>query len=169
MKLSAKWTTLSFFAVTALGAGSLLFGGCTVTSGKVDNIEGGPGNPPVDGGGGTDTSTGDSGSATCEGDTKRTVKLHSDACQNALNANCCTELIACFGQAVAADKDCNVYTSCIDNCKKPLGDGAAPTDAEFQKCANELCVANSPKSVVDAYNAILDCATAHPASMTACQ
>ena len=43
MTLSAKWTAVSFFTLTALAAGSFAFAGCTVTSGSPTDTEGGTG------------------------------------------------------------------------------------------------------------------------------
>lgn len=165
MTLSAKWTTVTFFALTALGGGSFLFGGCTVTSGPVTNDEGGIGNPPVDGGGGTDTSTVDTGTpSACDGN-MQVGKFTPPACQAALETSCCDELKACFNavvdktDAAAPQGDCNAFFACLADCEKPLGDGAAPTPADVQECQTTLCDANSPQNIRDAYDAITTCGT----------
>src|SRR5689334_17176878 len=98
---SIKWTTVSFLAASALGAGAFAFAGCTVTSGDPSDDGG-----VVKDGGGTDTTPSDSGgddggTVTCEGNTKQQKKLVSDACQNCLNTNCCSELKTCFNKDVS--------------------------------------------------------------------
>lgn len=167
MTLSAKWTAVTFSALTALGAGSFAFAGCTVTSGDPDNTEAGTGNnPPVDGGGGTDTSV--VTPVACTGNTKQTTKFAPAACQAALDEECCAELTACFTTpTVAATQDCNVFVSCVDDCNKPV-DGGAPTEAEVDKCIADFCLSNSPTEIAEAYNKIIDCKEAKPKSIAAC-
>src|SRR4051812_13252550 len=118
MTLSAKWTAVSFFALTALGGATLVFGGCTVTSGKVDDIEGGSGNnttPDKDSGTPTDSST----HSACPGNTKQPVILINESCQSALETACCAELTTCFNivndqdAAAGGTDDCNKYSQCI--------------------------------------------------------
>ena len=167
MTLSAKWTTVSFFALTALGAGSFMFAGCTVTSGDPDKSEAGTGNPPVDGGGGTDTST---TPAACADNTQKT-KFLPVACQAALEQECCTELKDCFNATgVTSTNDCNVFASCVDDCRAAK-DGGTPTEAEANKCITDFCVANSPAAIVTAYNKIVDCQElpAHTKAVAACK
>ena len=157
MTMSAKWTAVSFLALTALAAGSIAFAGCTVTSGNPDDIEGGTGNPKPDAATG-ETSTGDGATAAvCEGNkqTKGNDFVNA-ACQAKLNGACCAELKGCFNLVVeatdggAAD-DCNKYTDCVDFAR------ARPTEAE-QQAAQAECDLVAPKSVQDAYNAISKCA-----------
>jgi len=166
MTLSAKWTAVSFFALTALAAGSFAFAGCTVTSGNPTDTEGGTGNPPVDGGSG-DSSKTDSAAATCEGNKQTSGDFVNAACQNALNAECCTELKGCFNLVVDQDAggatdDCNTYVKCVDLCRAETD----PTKAA--ECQTE-CDLGAPKTVQDAYDAITKCATDHPAANAACQ
>ena len=170
MSLSTKWTAVSLFALTALGAGSIAFAGCSVTSGSPTDVEGGT-VTPTDGGGGTDTSVPEDGSTnSCPGNTKQTAPLVNAACQTALDSECCTELTGCFGLDVPAASDCNVYSACIADCKKPLADGAAPTTQEISDCETMLCDANSPKTVQDAYTKLIDCASKPGSkSIMACQ
>ena len=169
MSLNAKWTTVTFMALTAVGAGSFLFGGCSVTNGPVTDFEGGTGNPPPpppsDGGG--DTSIGDSATNACPGNTKQTAPLVNATCQKAMETDCCAELTGCFGLDVPALQDCNVFSSCISQCKDPLADGGKPTTAEIAQCETDICNANSPKSVQDAYDTMITCATSKAG--TACQ
>lgn len=169
MTLSAKWTAVTFSALTALGAGSFAFAGCTITEGDPDRSEGGIGNnPPVDGGGGTDTST---PAKLCPGNTKQTLKYSPAACQAALEEECCAELTACFTTpTAAAASDCNVFVACIDNCEKPTTDGgAAPTVAERNKCVQDFCVPNATAEIATAYDKIIDCKEAKPKSLAACK
>lgn len=161
MSLSAKWTAVTFSALTALGAGSFAFAGCTVTSGDPDNVEAGGGNnPPVDGG----------AANKCPGNTaKQTTKFAPSACQAALEEECCAELTACFTTpTVAATQDCNVFVSCVDDCDKPV-DGGAPTETERNKCISDFCLSNSPPAIAEAYNKIIDCKEAKPKSIAACK
>lgn len=156
MTMSAKWTTVSFFALSALAAGSFAFAGCTVTSGNPDDIEGGTGNKPA-----VDSSTGDAsktdaGGAVCEGNKQTGGDLVSASCQAKLNAVCCAELKGCFNLVVDADggaaDDCNKYATCVDFARKQ------PTEKErMDEQAN--CDLASPKSVQDAYGLIEACAT----------
>lgn len=148
-----KMTSIAFFTV-AMGVGAVAFGGCTVTSGTV-NDDGGVGSSGTSGTSGTGTSgtSGTSGTpteagATCEGN-KQTVKIINDTCQACLNANCCTELKGCFNidTSTAADggfvpDNCDKFTTCIANSK---------TEQDQQDC-----VEVSTKEVVDAYDKLFD-------------
>lgn len=160
MTMSAKWTAVSFFALTALAAGSFAFAGCTVTSGNPDDIEGGTGNPKPD------ASTGDSSTATdsstppavCEGNKQTSGDFVNATCQAKLNGECCAELKGCFNLEVDADAggatdDCNKYASCVDFARKEATPAA-------QQAAQAECDLASPKAVQDAYDAITTCATA---------
>jgi hypothetical protein len=157
---SIKWTTVSFLAAAALGAGAFAFAGCTVTSGEPSD----PGGTVKDGGSGTDSSTNDGGgtdggTATCEGNTKQAKKLVSDACQNCLNANCCSELKGCFNKDVSSSGgdggadggvqsgDCNEYADCVAFCYSNQGGSKA--------CLDE-CNAGAP-AVVNEYDALITC------------
>lgn len=169
MTLSAKWTAVSFFALTALAAGSFAFAGCTVTSGNPTDTEGGTGNPQVDSGTGTDSSTGTDSAvaATCEGNKQGSGDFVNAACQAALNADCCAELKACFNQVIDPDAggatdNCDTFVKCSDLCRKE------PDPTKQQQCQTE-CDLGAPKSIQDAYDAITACATAHPAANAACQ
>lgn len=173
MTLSAKWTAASFFALTALGAASFAFAGCTVTSGKVDDIEGGAGNPDTGpkADGGTDGPVVNA----CPGNTKQTGKFINDACQSALESACCAELTACFNIVPSANADaggaddCNKYSACIPKCRFKA-DGKTPeTDDKLIAACQDDCDALTQKSVITAYEAIVKCTTNNPASNTACQ
>jgi hypothetical protein len=166
MTLSAKWTAVSFFALTAVATGSFAFAGCSVTSGSPTDTEGGTGNPVVDSGT-KDSSTGDSATATCEGNKQTSGDFVNAACQAALNAECCTELKGCFNLVVDQDAggatdDCNTYTKCVDLCR-------AETDPTKAADCQKECDLGAPQAVQDAYDAITKCATDHPTANAACQ
>jgi len=159
MTLSAKWTVVSFFALTSVAAGSFAFAGCTVTSGNPTDSEGGTviTHPPVDGGGG-DSSDG-AVATTCEGNKQTGGDIVSAACQSKLNTECCTELKTCFDIVLTPDDagargtdNCDKYRTCLQTCET-AGGGQAMIDA----CDMD-CVALTQDSVVTAYNAIITCA-----------
>lgn len=173
MTLSAKWTAVSFFALSALGAGSFIFGGCTVTSGKVDDVDGSTGNPNTDSGSG-DAADGSVVNA-CPSNTKQTTVFINAACQSALDTACCSELKTCFDivpdqdAAAGGTDDCNKYSQCIPKCRFKA-DGTTPeTDQTLVGKCQDDCDALTQKPIVDAYDAIAKCATEHPATNTACQ
>ncbi len=164
MKSNAKWTAVSFFALTALAGASVAFAGCTVTSGKVDDIEGGTGNPKPDSAAPVDGAVANA----CPGNTKETVgPIVSAKCQGLLEANCCAELTTCFNLDIStADAgpgalDCNKYTDCTDKCNA----GPAADRVDCQKGCNLA----TPKSVQDAYGKIEDCVNSHPDVLAGCQ
>jgi len=168
MTLSAKWTAVSLFALTSLAAGSLAFAGCTVTSGTPTNGEGGTPitNPTPDGDSGTAADAAPAANV-CEGNKQTSGDFFNAACQNKLNAVCCTQLKTCFDIVPVADdagargmQDCNAYSKCIDTCTKKT-DGTPETDQTKISACDDDCDALSPQDVVDAYKAIVDCATAN--------
>jgi hypothetical protein len=160
MTMSAKWTAVSFFAVTALAAGSFAFAGCTVTSGNPDNVDGGNGNnPPTDSG--TTTTDGGTDSAvvasTCEGNKQTSGDFVNATCQAKLNTECCAELKGCFNLVVDADAggatdDCNTFAKCVDLAQKQ-------TSQADKEAAQAECDLGAPQAVKDAYDAIVACAT----------
>lgn len=173
MTLNAKWTAVSFFAVAAMGAASVAFAGCTVTSGTIDDKEGGTGTN-------TDSSTGTDGGAdsavnACPGNTKQTTIFINQACQQAMEAACCAELTTCFDivpdqdAAAGGTDDCNKYSQCIPKCQFKL-DGTTPEtdDTKIQACYDD-CDLAAPKSVVDAYNAIAACSKNNAGPVAACK
>lgn len=166
MKSSAKLTAVSFFALTALAGASIAFSGCTVTSGKVDDIEGGTGNKD------SATPLGDAADGSvpnaCPGNTKETIgPIVSAACQAKLDSTCCAELVACFGfeisktDAGAGALDCNGYTDCTDKCNS----GPQADRVDCQKGCNLA----TPQGVQDAYGKIEDCINGHADVLAACQ
>jgi hypothetical protein len=167
MTLSAKWTVVSFFAVTSVAAGSIAFAGCTVTSGTVTGDGGGAEIPPDVDAAGSDSAPADATVInTCEGNKQTSGDFFNAACQNKLNAVCCTQLKTCFDIVPTADdagargmQDCNAYSKCIDTCTK-MTNGQPETDQAKISACDDDCDALSPQDVVDAYKAIVDCATA---------
>lgn len=157
MNVSAKWTTVTFIAASALGSLVFAFSGCTTTSGTV-NEDGGPTTTsnPDSGGGGDSAAT----VSTCEGNTEDVKKVgFTDECQACLDAHCCTELKNCFNLPAGKDDagadlaDCNTYAACEVDCYTNVDAG------DPDKCETDLC--NNPsfsgKAVQDAYGAILTC------------
>ena len=105
-------------------------------------------------------SDGDAGGGQCPGNTKQKAPLVSAACQAAAEKHCCAQLTACFGIVPASGAlDCNAFTSCIAACA-PLADRAA--------CEDD-CIGATSSNVVDAYDAIVSCITANPATNSACR
>jgi hypothetical protein len=152
MNSSAKMTTISFLAAAALGA--VVFAGCTVGSGTVDDTDGGTVTPTPDSGtsdtGSTDTDSGPA--ATCE--SKQQGDFINATCQACLANSCCTELKGCFdlaGDADAGTVDCNEYSTCIDDC------GTKP-EAERDACYSDCDLTAAP-GVQTAYESITTCAT----------
>jgi len=168
MTLSAKWTVVSFFAVTSIAAGSVAFAGCTVTSGNPVDSDSGTviTNPTPDGGGG------DSAVNACPGNTKQTSTFINAKCQAKLDSVCCSELTTCFDLTSGPDdagttpQDCNGYTNCIDLCTRKT-DGTPETDTMKVSLCDDDCDALTGQNVIDAYKAIADCATAK--ASTECQ
>ena len=168
---NVKWTAVSFFALAAMGAASMAFAGCTVTSGTVDNAEGGTGTN-------TDSSTppGDSSvppSQACPGNTKQTTVFINATCQKALEGECCSELTTCFNIVPdttdgGGTDDCNKYSECIPKCRLKLDGTPETDDAKIGACQDD-CDLASTKPVIDAYDNIAKCVAAHPDSNTACQ
>ena len=164
MKLSAKWSTISLFFATALGAAAVAFSGCTVTSGTVDD-DGGTvrDGSTSNGDGGSEASAeggGDAAAPTCEGNTQQN-QLVSAECQSCLEQNCCNELKGCFNEQVPqGDVDCQAYADCIANCL--TGDAGDP-----QACFAE-CDAATDQKIISAYDAIITCAEGNATCKTAC-
>jgi len=173
MTLSAKWTVVSLFAVTGVALGSIAFAGCTVTSGTPTNEEGGTviTNPPPPG----DSGTADAADAAvvCQGNKQSGRPLGGDACQNKLNAVCCTELKTCFDIVPGNDdagqpaQDCNAYSECIDTCTF-MADGKTPeTDQNKIAACDQDCDTLTTPEVTQAYDAIFTCAKANASDVCA--
>lgn len=158
MNSSAKFSAFSFLAAAALGAAAIT--GCTLSSGTVDDTDGGTWNndkdsgTPATDGGATDSGTDGGDTLTCE--SKQEGEFISPECQSCLATSCCTELKTCFDIAGDDDEglvDCNEYASCVDAC-------GAITDAEEAADCYETCDSiATDNGVVAAYDAILSCGT----------
>lgn len=155
MNSSAKSTAVSFLAAAALGAA--IFTGCTVTSGTVDDVDGGSSNQNNTDSGTQDASTEDVNTApVCE--SKQSGTLVNEECQACLDANCCTELKTCFD--IPADEnagtvDCNDYATCIHDVRDECN--AKPTQQEIDDCFAD-CDLTAATGVQAAYEAIEECA-----------
>lgn len=150
MNSSAQLTAISFLAAAALGAA--VFGGCTTTSGIVDDTDGGTPSDrtPVDNDSGSQPDASQDAGPKCE--SKQDGILGSEKCQSCLAASCCTELQGCFSIAADADAgkvDCNEYATCINEC------GTKP-EAERDACYED-CDLTAADNVANAYNAIVNC------------
>ncbi len=169
MTMSAKLTAVSVFALSAFAAGSLVFAGCTVTSGTVDNTDSGTVKPKADSGGETPQS--DAGNpdaappaAVCAGSKQATdVVFFGAICQSKLNEVCCAESKTCFDIVLKADPagargtdDCNAFARCTDTCRTKK-DGTPETDDAKIKLCEKDCEALTQDSVVKAYDAIFTC------------
>lgn len=155
MNSSAKMTTLSFLAAAALGA--VVFMGCTVTSGTVDDTDGGTqnndkdaGNNNNDSGQQSETGTGDK----CESTQPESAKFQPEACQTCLEKSCCVEIKNCFNLPGDPDNgklDCAGFKDCIDDCAtKPAGQ---EQDDCIKECTDDLAAAG----VVDAWQSLTAC------------
>jgi hypothetical protein len=175
MTLSAKWTAVSFFALSTLGAASFAFAGCTVTSGKIDDIEGGTGNPNpnTDSGVGTDAGGDAAVAAVCEGNTNQKVDFTplGAGCQACLNTKCCTELKGCFNivpdqdASAGGSDDCNKYSTCIPSCLKKV-DGTPETDTTKIAACQKDCDDLTQPAVRTAYETLFGDGTAANAGCT---
>ncbi len=157
MNSSAKTTAISLLAAAALGAA--VFTGCTVTSGTVDDIDGGTQPNKEKDAGATDNDAGetkpDASAATCE--TKRTSEyIVSATCQACLDAKCCSQQKTCFDIAAPDESkvNCNDYAACIDDCS-----GTATTEEELDACYGD-CDLTAADGVQTAYEAIVSCGVA---------
>jgi hypothetical protein len=106
-----------------------------------------------------EASTRDSSTSSCPGNTKQAGPFVNGTCQVALEQHCCTQLKACFNQAVSGGAtDCNAYAACINGCASQANPTACQSD----------CDAATTTSIKSAYEAIVTCATNDPTT-TACQ
>ena len=165
MNSSAKTTTFTFLAAAALGAA--VFMGCTVTSGTVDDTDGGTQNDDdKDSGssGNNDSGTPDTGGETCN-NTSQTNMFEPAACQTCLESKCCLELNNSFNipnDDPNGKLGCNDFKACLDDCAKPNEDGTAKTEDEIQECIDTTC--NDPETpiavdgVVTAWQSVQACA-----------
>ena len=158
MNSSAKTTTFSFLAAAALGAA--VFMGCTVTSGTVDDTDGGTQDNDKDGGSNSDTGTPDSGGETCS-NTHQTNMFEPAACQSCMESKCCLELDNCFkipSDEASGKFGCNDFKLCLDDCVKPNEDGTEKTEDEINECYTECADTLAAEGVVTAWQSVTACA-----------
>lgn len=163
MKLHAKWSTLSVLAMMAFGSGAAVYTGCTVTTGTVDDIDGGSGTPTKDGG----TSTSDSGTAgdggvvgtACQ-PLNQKQQLIDEACQSCLEQKCCTQLQGCYNAPAGSngEVDCDTYAQCVDQggCETDPAKPSSDSDAGALVC--DGCRSATTPAVVSGFNEIAKCA-----------
>ena len=155
MNSSARITAVILLAAAALGGAVF---GCTVTSGTVNDTDGGTQIPdPTTDSGTTDPDTGtgnttpDSG-ATCAAASKQTKPIRSAKCQACLNTKCCTAMTACYdlpAPDASFPVDCNAYQDCIrTECDENPNAGAD---------CDELCKATAADGVAAAFEALEAC------------
>lgn len=182
MNLSAHWTRFTFLGLTALSAGALAIA-CTVTTGNIDDFDGGTGSNTKtdsgsngDSGGATDTDSGSDGGTTpaaCEGNTQ-TSTIGSEACQACLNTQCCSQLVGCFnldpgssgdgGKNASCEEYYPYYEQCAADCETQNPDGGTALD----DCIKDTCraAAGNP-AIADAWDAVHNCAETNCASACA--
>lgn len=157
MNSSAKKTAFSLLASMALGAAAWM--GCTVTSGTIDDVDGGTGNTNIDSGTGTNEDGGtttpqDGGTVGTTCKTKQESIFVSETCQACVENNCCEALKGCFdnlsGDPDAGTLGCNEYNECIDAC-------SAKPDNEVQGCYDDCDTLAAP-GIAAAYSGIETCA-----------
>ncbi len=161
MNTSAKLYAVTFLAASALGV-AVLTGGCTVTSGTVNDTDGGSsgssGTSGTSGSSGTTDDGGTEAGPTCNNPSQ--TEKFSATCQACLEAKCCNELNACYTIPKPGDGtklDCNDLTKCITDCRAnnpPQNGDSGAADTCADDCADPDANADG---VVDAYNAIIAC------------
>lgn len=172
MNARAPWTTYSLVAMLALGAGGLVMG-CTVTTGTVDDPNGGPGtdtrgdDDDDDTGDDDDADAGtDSGSpvSTCEGN-EQDVVLISTTCQACLDTSCCGELKGCFNLDPGTDDQgqpnatCSEYGTYYGDCSTSCDAKHPGDDDAYNQCIEDECkIASGNPAIATAWDAILNCA-----------
>ena len=169
MKLSAKsHVAVSFIASLALGA--VAFAGCTVTSGTVDDTDGGTSSSTSSSGGSSSGSTssrsgstGDSGTdaaSTCEPNNQTSdfaPPNYGAECQSCAESKCCNEVQACFNQDPNAGDDaganvgCDDYKKCIDDCNTTGGD-----DDTIKACY-DICDAATSQALITSFDIMQKC------------
>lgn len=165
MNSSAKLTAISFLAASALGA--IILTACTVTSGTVDDTDGGSqedkdsGTGTTSDSGNTTTDSGDTdaGTATCESKKRADLELISTsaACQTCLAAKCCTQIQTCFAipeDTANGKTECNAYSDCIRNC---VEDPENDTQEKLEACFTDICDGTAAEGVPAAYINIEQC------------
>lgn len=145
MSASAKLTAVTLLAAAALGA-AVATQGCTVTSGTVDDTDGGTqgtSGGSSDAGGGRDGGSSGGGEACKAGEFPTSVDA---TCQACLEQKCCADLKSCFQITPGTDAglSCKELAECVNDAKD---------ETEFQ-----ACVDSADPGVKDAYGRIVGCA-----------
>jgi hypothetical protein len=157
MKLHATWSKMSILGALAFGMGAAVYTGCTVTSGTVDDFDGGSGTTLDSGSPTSDASTGDGG---VEGNVGTVCKsaqksqIIDDTCQLCLEQKCCTQLKGCFDLPASDGVSCDEYGACVDQFKCEVLDPAV--DAGSTTC--DGCRSGAATGVPAGYNNIVMCA-----------
>ncbi len=166
MKLHVKRSTASFLAAMAFGSGAAVYMGCTVTSGTIDDDNGGTGtrfDAGTDAGdGGTTTTNPDAApvGTVCQ-DLKQKEQLVGDACQACLETTCCAQLKGCYN-VVPPDNttvDCDTYARCVGPSEGGGNDCTVLDPAQDAGADCELCRTAAAPGVVEGFNAIFTCAS----------
>lgn len=180
MNARASWTTYFLVATLAVGAGGLAMG-CTVTTGTVDDRNGGSGtdtrgddDDDDDADAGADAATdSESPVSTCEGN-KQDVVLISAACQACLDTSCCGELKGCFNLDPGTDDQgqpnatCSEYGTYYGECSASCDAKHPSDDAAYNQCIEDECrIASGNPAIANAWDAILTCAVDKCASTCA--
>lgn len=157
MNKNLKW--MGGLSLAVFAASGLVYTGCTVTSGTVDD-DGGIVRPTSDSGtdgstntdgGGTDAAT-DSGGQGCT-QLKSTEKItQSTRCNTCLENKCCSQLVGCLDLADAGAVTCKQYDQCVGSCIDQA-DGGDP-----QTCIDQQCNLASSTEVQNAHKAVVTCA-----------
>lgn len=132
MNSSAKYI-FSLLAAGTLGAVAFA---CTVSSGTIDDTDGGS-NTPGTSSGTVDTDAGDAGQTgtTCSQLTYANT-IDSADCEACLEQNCCSETAGCWNKADDTDagqgKDlgCESYKNALLDCDEKAADGVSQADID---------------------------------------
>ena len=165
MNKNAKW--LSGLSLAAFAAAGLVYTGCTVTSGTVDD-DGGIVRPTSDsgtdggsneGGGGGDAGS-DAQTAACS-QLKSNEVLGSATCDTCLKDKCCTQLVGCLDVEVPdGGVACLDYDQCVRDCDKQ--DASTPA-----QCVTDICNAAASAAIQTGHTALIACANTN--CSTQCQ
>jgi hypothetical protein len=154
MNKNAKW--LSGLSLAAFAAAGLVYTGCTVTSGTVDDDGGivrpdsGTSDATTEGGGGTDGGT-DATTAACS-QLKSPEVLGSAACNACLKDKCCTEMVGCLDVDVPdGGVACLDYDQCVRDCDKQDASTA-------QQCVTDICNLAASPAIQTGHTALIGCA-----------
>lgn len=171
MNSSARWNRLSYFALAALTAGALAFG-CTVTTGEIDDPNGGKGSKvdkdsgtPDDDSGTTtdpDATTPDPANECPDSKQPDDFFIGSAACQACAEQNCCNQLTGCFSLDPGVDGEgnpnptCRDYADWYEDCAATCYETPDAGDDDIDACVDECRIGNP--AIADAWEAVRNCA-----------